>query len=165
MLCGLLTCGQHGSLIELDFPATPPQSAQPDDALIAALGVTPTFFGRSIFDALAVVDSEQTVRSLKPDFAALGRLPFRGIIVTSESDDSRFDFVSRFFAPAAGIDEDPVTGSAHCCLGPYWSQRLSRNELTGYQASARGGVVEVLASSSQTGTRIDFKNLSTASQH
>ncbi len=143
---GLLTCRRRGSSIELDFPATPPRSASSDDALEAALGVTPEFFGRSIYDAMLVVDSGKTVRSIDPDFAALGKLPYRGIIVTSKSDEPRFDFISRFFAPASGVDEDPVTGSAHCCLGPYWSEQLGKNELTAYQASARGGAVKVTVS-------------------
>src|SRR5947209_6810134 len=80
------------------------------------------------------------VRGIRPDFKLLARIA-RGGIVTSRSSDPRFDFVSRFFAPAAGIDEDPVTGSAHCCLGPYWKKKLGKNDLLGYQASARGGVV------------------------
>jgi PhzF family phenazine biosynthesis protein len=140
---GLLTCRRRDSMIELDFPATPALPAPSDKALSAALGLQPTFVGQSRFDALVVVDSEATVRSLRPDFAALAVLPFRGVIVTSESDDARFDFVSRFFAPSAGVAEDPVTGSAHCCLGPYWGERLGKTKLTGFQASSRGGVVEL----------------------
>ena len=140
---GVLTCRRQEASIELDFPATPAQSASNVEALDLALGVKPTFFGRSRFDALVVVDSEETVRSLEPDLAALGAQPFRGVIVTSKSADPRFDFVSRFFAPAAGVDEDPVTGSAHCCLGPYWGEQLGKNELTAYQASSRGGVIDL----------------------
>jgi predicted PhzF superfamily epimerase YddE/YHI9 len=98
---------------------------------------------RSSFDYLVEVGSEQQVRSLRPDFALLATLPVRGVMVTSRSDDPRFDFVSRFFAPGAGINEDPVTGSAHCCLGPFWGKRLAKTEMLAYQASARGGEVHV----------------------
>jgi predicted PhzF superfamily epimerase YddE/YHI9 len=83
------------------------------------------------------------VRALAPDLDRLARVPARGVIVTAPAGDDRHDFVSRFFAPAVGIPEDPVTGSAHCCLGPFWSARLGKTELTGYQASARGGTVRV----------------------
>jgi predicted PhzF superfamily epimerase YddE/YHI9 len=106
-----------------------------------ALGIIPEYIGESQFDYLVVVDSEKTVRNLKPDFGLLKRLSTRGIMVTSSADSPEYDFVSRFFAPRAGIDEDPVTGSAHCCLGPFWSKRLGKNEFTAYQASERGGIV------------------------
>ncbi len=119
------------------------QKAEPPAGLLDALGVQSTFVGKSKFDKFLVVESEQAVRSLKPDFAALRQISMRGIVVTSTSDDPRFDFVSRFFAPGAGIDEDAVTGSAHCCLGPYWSEQLGKTEMTAFQASARGGVVRV----------------------
>lgn len=95
------------------------------------------------FDYLVEVDSEETVRKLKPDIKLLGEIPARGFIVTSQATSVGYDFVSRFFAPAAGIDEDPVTGSAHCCLGPFWSRRLGKDEFVAYQASARGGTVRV----------------------
>lgn len=140
---GVLVCQQKGDLIELDFPATPAQPAEAPGGLIEALGVRPTFVGKSKFDKFVLVESEQAVRLLKPDFARLRELSMRGVMVTSISSDPRFDFVSRYFAPGAGIDEDPVTGSAHCCLGPFWSQRLGKTELTAFQASARGGVVRV----------------------
>ncbi len=143
---GLLSCSQDGRLIRMDFPATPAERATDPAPLAAALGAAPSHCARSTFDALFVVDDEQTLRALAPDFAAIEKLPYRGVIVTSPPDDSRFDFVSRFFAPGAGINEDPVTGSAHCCLGPYWSERLGRSELTAWQASARGGVVELRVS-------------------
>jgi PhzF family phenazine biosynthesis protein len=94
-------------------------------------------------DTLIEVADEETVRSLAPDFTALKSLPARGVIVTSRSADARFDFVSRFFAPAVGINEDPVTGSAHCVLTPFWSQRLGKASMTAYQASSRGGVLKV----------------------
>ncbi|MEZ6134652.1 MAG: PhzF family phenazine biosynthesis protein [Pirellulaceae bacterium] len=140
---GVLTCTHNNALIELDFPATPAQEADPPAGLLDALGVRPSFVGRSKYDKLLVVESEEVVRSLKPDFGKLGQISVRGVIVTSTSDDPKFDFISRFFAPAAGVNEDPVTGSAHCCLGPYWSERLGKTQMTAFQASARGGVVRL----------------------
>src|SRR6266704_4934048 len=141
---GLLTADRRDSWIELDFPATPATAAPPPAGLIEALGATPKFVGRSRFDYLVEVDSESTVRALAPDLGALGRVEARGVIVTSRANGkSGYDFVSRFFAPQSGVPEDPVTGSAHCALAPYWSERLHRAELTGYQASPRGGVVRV----------------------
>jgi predicted PhzF superfamily epimerase YddE/YHI9 len=97
----------------------------------------------NVFDYLVEMESEATVRSLHPDVTALGRLPVRGVIVTAASASPEFDFVSRFFAPAVGVNEDPVTGSAHCCLAPFWAGRLGKTEMVAYQASARGGVVRV----------------------
>jgi PhzF family phenazine biosynthesis protein len=140
---GVLTCRKNGNLIELDFPATPAHVAEPPAGLLEALGANPSFIGKSKYDKFLVVESEQVVRSLRPDFAQLRRIAMRGVIVTSSSSDPKFDFVSRYFAPAAGIDEDPVTGSAHCCLGPFWGERLGKQEMTAFQASARGGVVHV----------------------
>jgi PhzF family phenazine biosynthesis protein len=140
---GALTCAKYRDFIQLDFPATPAKEAKPPEGLLEALEIRPSFVGQSKFDKLIRVESEQVVRSLKPDFARLREISMRGVIVTSTSDDPRFDFVSRYFAPGAGIDEDPVTGSAHCCLGPYWSERLGKTEMTAFQASARGGIVRV----------------------
>ncbi len=140
---GVLTASRQGNFIELDFPATPAQEAEPPAGLLDALGVLPTFVGKSKLDRFLVVESEQAVRSLEPDFAQLRQISMRGVIVTSTSDDPHFDFISRYFAPGAGIDEDPVTGSAHCCLGPYWSEQLGKTEMTAFQASARGGLVRV----------------------
>ncbi|MBM3775890.1 MAG: PhzF family phenazine biosynthesis protein [Acidobacteria bacterium] len=141
---GLLTAtrGEPG-WIELDFPATPPESAPAPPGLEAALGRPVKYAGRSRFDHLAELESEPAVRDLEPDMAALRQLGPRGVIVTSRAASAEFDFVSRFFAPAAGVDEDPVTGSAHCCLGPFWAGRLGKRALLAYQASARGGVVRV----------------------
>jgi PhzF family phenazine biosynthesis protein len=99
--------------------------------------------GKNRFDFLVEVDSEATLRATSPDFKLLATVTSRGVIVTSRSSDARFDFVSRFFAPAVGVDEDPVTGSAHCCLGAFWRKRLNKNEFVAYQASLRGGVVRV----------------------
>jgi PhzF family phenazine biosynthesis protein len=140
---GELGCESRGNIIELDFPATPVESEGAPDGLLEALGVEAEFTGHSRFDALVVVDSAQRVRALEPDFAELARVPVRGVIVTGPSDDARFDFVSRFFGPAVGIDEDPVTGSAHCCLAPYWSERLGKSGMMAFQASQRGGVLSL----------------------
>jgi PhzF family phenazine biosynthesis protein len=140
---GLLTAERDGAWIWMDFPAAPPQPAEPHPELLRALGVTPVYVGSSRFDTLVEVESAEVLRELQPDTALLQRVPTRGIIVTARSSSAEHDFVSRFFAPAVGVDEDPVTGSAHCVLAPFWSERLGREELTGYQASARGGVVRV----------------------
>jgi PhzF family phenazine biosynthesis protein len=141
---GVLTCRKRGDFIELDFPATPASESTPPPGLLDAMRISPSYVGRSTFDKFLVVESEEVVRSLKPDFASLRRITgMRGVIVTSPSSDPRFDFLSRYFAPGAGIDEDPVTGSAHCCLGPFWGERLGKTELVGYQASSRGGIVRV----------------------
>ncbi len=104
---------------------------------------TPLYLGRSAFDYLVLLKDAEAVRKMAPDFGLLKRVSARGVIVTAPSDDTRFDFVSRFFAPAAGIDEDPVTGSAHCCLAPFWQGRLGKTAMDAFQASARGGVLQV----------------------
>jgi predicted PhzF superfamily epimerase YddE/YHI9 len=140
---GLLTADRRGDWIELDFPATPPAPAPAPPGLAAALRVGTRWVGRSKFDYLVELDSEDAVRGLKPDLAALERVDARGIIVTSRATTPGFDFVSRFFAPQSGVPEDPVTGSAHCALAPFWSERLHRTEMTAYQASPRGGVIRV----------------------
>ena len=140
---GLLTADRAGDWIELDFPATPPTPAPTPAGLVSALGVTPRWVGRSAFDYLAEIDSDDAVRSLAPDLIALARVEARGVIVTSRGGASGYDFVSRFFAPQSGVPEDPVTGSAHCALAPFWSERLHKTAMTAYQASARGGVVRV----------------------
>lgn len=140
---GLLTAERKGDWIELDFPATPPVEAPPPNGLLAAMGVSPTYVGRSRFDYLLEVEHEDVVRDARPDFAALRRVESRGVILTSRSSTAERDFVSRFFAPAAGVDEDPVTGSAHCCLTPFWSSRLKKDALVAHQISSRGGVLKV----------------------
>ena len=141
---GLLTADRRGDWIELDFPAKIATAADAPPELLAALGVpAPVAVTRNQFDYMVEVESEQQLRSLKPDHTALRRIPVRGVIVTARSSAAEFDFVSRFFAPQSGIDEDPVTGSAHTALGPYWAAKLGKKEMTGYQASARGGVVRV----------------------
>jgi len=140
---GELRARPDDDLIELDFPSRPPAAVEPPAGLAEALGIRPRWVGGSVEDLLVELESDAVVRSLAPDMAALLRVTARGVIVTAASADERFDFVSRFFAPAVGIPEDPVTGSAHCVLGPFWSERLGRENLVGYQASARGGVVHV----------------------
>jgi len=141
---GLLIARRRGTEIELDFPALPEEPLDGLPGLEEALGAAPLYVTRSTYDYLIEVESEETVRSLRPDFDRLKRLSAaRGFIVTSLATSEGYDFVSRYFAPAVGIDEDPVTGSAHCCLGPFWGRRLDKEEMVGYQASARGGVVRV----------------------
>lgn len=142
-LSGLLTATRNGGRIELDFPAKTEEPAVVPPALIDSLGVMPVYVGRNQFDYLIEVETEAELRALNPDHARLRTIPVRGVIVTARSTDPRFDFVSRFFAPGSGVDEDPVTGSAHCALTPYWAKKLGRTEMTAYQASARGGVVHV----------------------
>lgn len=144
-LSGLLTARQEGGLVELDFPARPPLPEPPDwaDAVVGALGIKPVHIGMSAEDILFEAADEGAVRGVEPDFATLRALPARGVIVTSRSADKRFDFVSRFFAPAVGIDEDPVTGSSHTVLVPYWASRLGKKSFTAYQASARGGILHL----------------------
>lgn len=140
---GLLTADRNGHWIEMDFPAKVEEPVEAPQNLAQALGVTPKYIGKNKFDYLVELESEEILRSVKPDFGLLSRLPVRGVIVTSLASTDTYDFVSRFFAPGSGINEDPVTGSAHCALGPFWSHRLGKTELVGYQASARGGIVKV----------------------
>jgi predicted PhzF superfamily epimerase YddE/YHI9 len=132
--------------IWLDFPATPAEPADPPAGVVEALGAgAPRWVGRARFDYLVELEDEAAVRGLAPDTRRLDGLGSRGVIVTAAAagGSDGYDFVSRYFDPAAGIDEDPVTGSAHCTLGPFWAERLGRAELTGFQASARGGLVQV----------------------
>jgi PhzF family phenazine biosynthesis protein len=142
-LSGILTAEREGDWIELDFPAEPEQEAPAPTSLAAALGATPRYVGRNRMDYLVEFEDEATVRSLTPDMRVLKSIEARGFIATSRSSSPDFDFVSRFFGPGVGIDEDPVTGSSHCCLGPFWSARLGKDELIGRQVSTRGGVVRV----------------------
>lgn len=140
---GLLTASRHQAEIELNFPATPDQPAELPHGMLDALGVTALYVGKSRYDYLVEIEHETDLRELTPDFNRLRELGVRGVMVTCRSQTPAYDFISRFFAPGAGIDEDPVTGSAHCCLGPYWSRKLGKKEFVAYQASARGGVVRV----------------------
>ena len=140
---GVLTARECDGWIELDFPALVAQPALAPPGLVEALGAKARYLGRNRFDYLVELDTESTVRGLRPDMRQLAMVEARGVIVTARSSQGGFDFVSRFFAPAAGVDEDPVTGSAHCCLGPYWRGQMQKDAFTAYQASARGGVVRV----------------------
>ncbi len=141
---GELSCAQSGSRITLDFPLTS-SNANVDSstkiALLAALGLEAAMFMRTKFDLIAVVNDVSIVESLRPNFNLLEQIETRGVMVTAPSQNTGIDFVSRFFAPRCGINEDPVTGSAHCCLAPYWGERLKKTSLIGYQASSRGGTV------------------------
>jgi PhzF family phenazine biosynthesis protein len=142
-LSGVLTANRKGEEIELDFPLEPDEPIDSPANLAKALGVPLKYVGKNRFDYLVEVDSVATLRRMTPDFKLLTTVTQRGVIVTSRSSESRFDFMSRFFAPGVGIDEDPVTGSAHCCLGAYWRRQLGKSEFLAFQASARGGVVRV----------------------
>lgn len=141
---GVLTATRDGDWIELNFPATPDQPAEAPAGLAEALGVSPRYVGKSRFDYLVEVEREDIVRDLQPDIERLKTLPVRGVMVTSRAATPGWDFVSRFFAPAVGVSEDPVTGSAHCCLTPYWSRTLGRTEFVARQLSKRGGTLRVI---------------------
>ncbi len=140
---GPLACRRGAEWIEMDFPAKPESPAPTPPGLLPALGAAALYVGRNVFDYLVVVDGEEVVRGLRPDLPSLGKLPVRGVIVTARAESAGYDFVSRFFAPASGVPEDPVTGSAHCALGPFWAKRLGKDTLVGRQLSARGGTVRV----------------------
>lgn len=143
---GVLTASRRGEAIELDFPLLREEPATTPAGLAEALGIQPVYVGKSRHDLIVEADSDATVRGLKPDMTRLAAVATRGVIVTARSSDSSFDFVSRFFAPAAGIPEDPATGSAHCVLADFWQKRLGRSEFAAFQASARGGVLKVRVS-------------------
>jgi PhzF family phenazine biosynthesis protein len=146
---GLLTADRKGAWIEMDFPAKLEEQADAPPDLLQALGVpvnSTRYIGKNVFDYLVEVASEEIVRGLQPNFSILSSVQARGVIVTSRASTPGYDFVSRFFAPQVGVNEDPVTGSAHCCLTPYWSKRLGKSEMVAYQASPRGGVLRVRAS-------------------
>ena len=138
---GVLTAKRKSGLIEMDFPSEDPWEVEMPEDLLMAISKRPLYVGRNRFDYIALYEGEETIRSAVPELTHIRRLDSRGLIITSVSSSHRYDFVSRFFAPNAGIEEDPVTGSAHCCLCPFWSRRLGKKELTGYQASERGGLV------------------------
>ncbi|HEY7415177.1 MAG TPA: PhzF family phenazine biosynthesis protein [Ktedonobacteraceae bacterium] len=141
---GLLTATRRDDgWIEMDFPAAVEEPAPAPAGLLEALGVSAMYVGKNRFDYLIEVESESVVREIQPNLSLLASVPTRGVMVTSWAGKAEYDFVSRFFGPRVGVNEDPVTGSAHCCLGPYWGRKLGRDELVGYQASARGGTVRV----------------------
>lgn len=149
---GTLFSRQESGWITMDFPSEPATEARIPPGLEEALGAKPVFVGKNRFDYLVELDSAATVENLSPDYDLIARLPARGIIVTAGCSKSRYDFVSRFFAPGIGIDEDQVTGSAHCCLAPYWGRKLEKDLMIGYQASERGGTVRVAIH----GSRVDL---------
>jgi len=140
---GVLTATRRDGWIEMDFPAVPEEEAPPPADLLEGLGVKPLYVGRSSLDYLVEVENEEAVRALHPDFRRLATLPVRGFIVTSRSHSGNEDFVSRFFCPARGIDEDAVTGSAHCCLATFWSRRLEKHTFSARQLSTRSGALKV----------------------
>mgnify|MGYP001066923223 CR=1 FL=1 len=144
---GRLTATRKGSWIELDFPAEPLKQVveNPEEIreIEKALGTKIVSAARNRFDLLVELESEQAVRALRPDYGLVGAIPVRGVIATSRSETPEFDFVSRFFAPRVGVDEDPVCGSAHCFSGPFWADRLGRAELTAHQVSRREGVIKI----------------------
>jgi len=143
-ISGQLTVIKQNDLLEMNFPATPAQSCPVPDNLQKALGSCKIrWSGKNDFDFLLELESEAIVTKMQPDFGLLKKVDKRGVIITAKSDNPEYDFISRFFAPAVGIDEDPVTGSAHCTLGPYWSAKLNKPNFTAYQASRRGGIVQV----------------------
>jgi PhzF family phenazine biosynthesis protein len=141
---GVLTARQADAWIEMDFPAEPPSPEPAPPGLLDALGIAARWTGRRarLDYWLVEVADEDAVRRVAPDSRAVARAA-RAVIVTARASSGNADFVSRFFAPALAVDEDPVTGSAHCVLAPFWAERFGRSELTGYQASPRGGVVRV----------------------
>lgn len=145
-LAGRLAVGREEDVYVMDFPAEPADSAGPPEGLLAALGLVNNevaWVGRNHRDYLVQVSSPERIRQLAPDMASLRTVETRGVMVTAEAAGEEHDFVSRFFAPAAGVDEDPVTGSAHCCLGPFWRERLGKEELRARQVSPRGGELRV----------------------
>jgi PhzF family phenazine biosynthesis protein len=149
-LSGVLTAEKKEENIELNFPSAPLIPGDVSEEIIAALGPVPDFTGISGEKWLLEYHDEKIIRNMKPDFERLKERAGRGLIVTAISDKPGIDFVSRYFAPWIGIDEDPVTGAAHCVLGPYWGAKLHKNYMTACQASARGGIVRVRLSGERT---------------
>ncbi|HWI47432.1 MAG TPA: PhzF family phenazine biosynthesis protein [Rummeliibacillus sp.] len=140
---GVLEAQLIDDWVQLQFPAIVEEKTIAPDLLVRALGVKPTYVGKNKLDYLVEVESEDIVRNLKPNIDLIAQLAVRGVIVTSKSNTNEFDFVSRFFSPSQGINEDFVNGSSHCCLGPYWKDKLQKNDLTAYQASERGGILKL----------------------
>jgi PhzF family phenazine biosynthesis protein len=136
---GVLSASFENNFIQLNFPVKRLELVTIPEKLSTLLGVTPVFVGKNQFDYLVEVESEEILRSLQPDMTRLSQIPVRGVIVTCAATTPGYDFMSRFFAPRVGVPEDPVTGSAHCCLTPYWSEKLHKQSMTAFQASPRGG--------------------------
>ncbi len=160
-LSGELIAHRQGKDIVLDFPARPAGEVVQAEvkALFPELNIR--FLGRSDDDYLVVLDDEEALIGLTPDFNRMAKIEARGFIVTARSASSACHYISRFFAPACGINEDPVTGSAHCTLAPYWSEIMGSNKLTGYQASARGGYVDT----EYLGARVKLKGKAVTVMH
>lgn len=155
-LSGTLSADKEDKWIKLDFPAKAAKESAPPSGLLESLGIEkPVYVGKNVFDYLVEVENEDIIAGLRPDMGLLATVEARGVIVTAKASGAANpkssaketattpDFISRFFAPAAGVDEDPVTGSAHCCLTPYWANKLGKTEMDAYQASARGGRMRV----------------------
>jgi len=140
---GVLKAEMQGDWIQLDFPVEADAPVDAPAELVEALKIEPRYVGKNRMDYIVEVDSEKVLRSLTPDLELVKHLNARGVIVTCRSESADFDFMSRFFAPAYGVNEDPVTGSAHCCLGPYWKRKLGKSEFKAFQASRRGGVLQI----------------------
>ena len=143
---GNLAASLNEGWIELDFPALEEEEEEDKDKyeeLVEALGIEPIYIGKNAFDYLVEVGSEDKLREVEPDLLRLASITTKGVCVTAVSSSQEYDFVSRLFAPAIGIPEDPVTGSTHCCLGPYWMKKLCRDTFFAYQASQRGGFLKV----------------------
>lgn len=140
---GLLTARWRDGKIELDFPRMTPEPIKIEPAVQAAIGIDLIDAARSGNYFLFEAEDERSVREATPDFTALAASPMPEVMITARSDDPDFDFVSRFFAPQLGINEDPVTGSAHCLLAPYWAKKLNKTEFNAFQASSRGGILAV----------------------
>ncbi len=147
---GVLIARKKGAWVELDFPLRVARKCTVPGDLLLALGAKPLFTGCNDVGYLVEVESEKVVRELKPDFSILGRLPLSRAMVTARASTAGYDFVSRYFAPGVGVDEDPVTGSSFCCLGPYWQKKLKKTEMMAYQASRRGGTVRVRVGKDRT---------------
>lgn len=140
---GWLTCRRDGDWIEMNFPAVGCTPCTPPTGLSFTLGCEFTACCSNGMDYLVEIEGEKTLRSLRPNLSVLAKIPVRGMVVTCRGESPEFDFMSRFFAPAAGVNEDPVTGSAHCALGPYWQAKLGKSDFTAFQASERGGIVKL----------------------
>ncbi len=143
---GLLTITRQRDWIEMDLPARSWRSVSENEGVIDAIGTVPEKVYQSGDNLLFIYESEKTVRNLKPNFSDLKTYAYHGVIVSSPADSPQFDFVSRFFAPAIGVDEDPVTGSSHCTLAPFWGERLRKVTMTAAQVSKRGGVLKLRVS-------------------
>lgn len=142
-LSGTLTATKTDDGIELDFPVEQLMSAEVPKGLLDAVGGTAIFTGKSAVRYFIELASAEEVRTLKPNFAKIVEYPPARVVVTAQSDDARYDFISRYFAPGIGIPEDPVTGSAHCALASYWAVKFGKTKFSAYQASPRGGELKV----------------------